>query len=86
MKYKLVCFDVDGTLIDNLEYSWSIFHNYFQVDQKRREKAKKAFYDGEITYLDTNGPSQTIAIIDIGNTQVAAVVTGEQHIEEGMSV
>ena len=52
MKYKLVCFDVDGTLIDNLEYSWKIFHDYFQVDQARREKAKKAFYNHKITYLE----------------------------------
>lgn len=52
MKYKLVCFDVDGTLIDNVEYSWKVFHDYFQVDQKRRERAKKAFYNGEISYLE----------------------------------
>jgi len=52
MKYKLVCFDVDGTLVDNLEYSWQIFHDYFQVDRVRRKKAKKAFYDGKISYLE----------------------------------
>lgn len=52
MKYKLVCFDVDGTLIDNVEYSWKVFHDFFEVDQKRREKAKKAFYNGEISYLE----------------------------------
>ncbi|MBL7054139.1 HAD-IB family phosphatase [Candidatus Woesearchaeota archaeon] len=52
MKHKLVCFDVDGTLIDNVEYSWSVFHDFFQVDPKRREKAKKAFYSNEISYLE----------------------------------
>lgn len=50
-KYKLVCFDVDGTLIDNVTFSWPIFHDYFQTDKHRREDAKKKFFDGEITYL-----------------------------------
>jgi len=52
MRYKLVCFDVDGTLIDNVEYSWKIFHDFFKVDQARRENAKRAFYNGEISYLE----------------------------------
>jgi HAD superfamily phosphoserine phosphatase-like hydrolase len=52
MKYRLVCFDVDGTLIDNLEYSWQIFHNFFKIDSKKRENAKKLFYTGKISYLE----------------------------------
>lgn len=50
-KYKLVCFDVDGTLIDNVKFSWQIFHDYFQADKHRREDAKNAFFSGKITYL-----------------------------------
>ena len=50
-KYKLVCFDVDGTLIDNVKFSWQIFHDYFQTDEHRREDARKKFFDGKITYL-----------------------------------
>ena len=49
-KYKLVCFDVDGTLIDNLTFSWQIFHDYFQTNRHKREDAKKKFFNGEITY------------------------------------
>ena len=49
-KYKLVCFDVDGTLIDNITFSWQIFHDYFQTDKHRREDARKKFLNGEITY------------------------------------
>ena len=49
--YKLVCFDVDGTLIDNVTFSWQIFHDYFQTDKHRREDAKNKFFNGEITYL-----------------------------------
>lgn len=50
-KYKLVCFDVDGTLIDNVTFSWQVFHDYFQTDRHKREDAKKKFFDGKITYL-----------------------------------
>jgi phosphoserine phosphatase len=50
-KYKLVCFDVDGTLIDNVTFSWQIFHDYFQTDNHRREDARKRFFNGEISYL-----------------------------------
>ena len=50
-KYKLVCFDVDGTLIDNVTFSWQAFHDYFQTDKHRREDARNAFFNGKITYL-----------------------------------
>lgn len=50
MRYRLICFDVDGTLIDNVEYSWEVFHDYFKVDMKRRENARKQFFDGKISY------------------------------------
>ena len=50
-EYKLVCFDVDGTLIDNVTFSWQIFHDYFQTDKHRREDAKNAFFSGKISYL-----------------------------------
>ena len=51
-KYKLVCFDVDGTLIDNVKFSWQIFHDYFQTDRHKREDAKRKFFDGHITYKE----------------------------------
>lgn len=51
-KYKLVCFDVDGTLIDNVTFSWQVFHDYFQTDRHRREDAKKRFFEGKISYLE----------------------------------
>lgn len=52
VKYKLICFDVDGTLVDNLTYSWNHFHEFFGVDMKRRQKAKKDYYDGSISYAE----------------------------------
>lgn len=50
-RYKLVCFDVDGTLIDNVKFSWQIFHDYFKIDKQRREQARNAFINGNISYL-----------------------------------
>jgi len=50
-KYKLVCFDVDGTLIDEVRFSWQVFHDYFQTDKKRREDARNKFLKGKISYL-----------------------------------
>jgi len=50
-KYKLVCFDVDGTLIDNVTFSWQVFHDYFRTDKHRRDDAKRKFFDGKITYM-----------------------------------
>jgi|SRR3989338_3794838 len=49
--YKMVCFDVDGTLVDNVTFSWQVFHDYFQTDRHRRNDAKNKFLSGEITYL-----------------------------------
>ena len=51
-KYKLVCFDVDGTLIDNVKFSWQIFHDYFQTDKHRRQDAMDKFFNGHITYKE----------------------------------
>ena len=51
-KYKLVCFDVDGTLIDNVTFSWQVFHDYFQTDKHRRADAQRKFFDGKITYRE----------------------------------
>ena len=50
-KYRLVCFDLDGTLIDNVTFSWQVFHDYFQTDRHRREDAKRKFFEGKITYI-----------------------------------
>ena len=51
-KYKLVCFDVDGTLIDDVTFSWQIFHDYFQADSHKREDARSKFFNGQITYKE----------------------------------
>ena len=52
MKYKLVCFDVDGTLVDNIEYSWQLFHDYFQTSLEKRGEARRKFFDNKISYKE----------------------------------
>ena len=51
-KFKLVCFDVDGTLIDNIKFSWQIFHDYFRTDKQTREDARNKFFNGHLTYKE----------------------------------
>ncbi len=46
-----MCFDVDGTLIDNVTFSWQVFHDYFQTDAHKREDARNAFFSGKISYM-----------------------------------
>ena len=52
MKYNLVCFDVDGTLVDNIIYSWQIFHDYFKTDPNKREFARQSFLNGKFSYIE----------------------------------
>jgi phosphoserine phosphatase len=51
-KYKLVCFDVDGTLVDNVKFSWQVFHDYFQTDKHKRDDARNRFMNGKMSYLE----------------------------------
>jgi len=52
MKYKLVCFDIDGTLIDNVVYSWELFHDYLKTDKQKRVEARNLFFKGKISYKE----------------------------------
>ncbi|MDA1197252.1 MAG: HAD family phosphatase [Nanoarchaeota archaeon] len=55
-RFKLVCFDVDGTLIDSVsndfEYSWELLHNHFTIDKDVCEAVKKKFFSGSISYQE----------------------------------
>ncbi len=41
MKYKLVCFDLDGTIVDDTIFIWQTIHNHLKTDKKRRIEATK---------------------------------------------
>jgi phosphoserine phosphatase len=51
-RYRLVCFDLDGTLIDDTVFIWDTLHDHFFTDRRARRLAKKRFFAGEITYRD----------------------------------
>ncbi|NIP40614.1 MAG: HAD-IB family phosphatase, partial [Candidatus Aenigmarchaeota archaeon] len=51
MKYKLVVFDVDGTLIDNIEFIWVTLHEFFDLQNSpERIRAKEEFLSKKIIY------------------------------------
>jgi phosphoserine phosphatase len=50
MEYPLVCFDLDGTLVDDTIYIWNTLHSSFKTDSDRRRKAYNDFFAGRITY------------------------------------
>lgn len=52
MKYRLVCFDLDGTILDDTEYIWYTLHRHFGVDMRQVRKWHRMFLEGRITYRE----------------------------------
>ena len=50
MKYKVVCFDLDGTVIDETIFIWQTIHDAITLDHKKRWKYEKQYYNKEISY------------------------------------
>ena len=50
MQHKMVCFDLDGTLIDNTIFVWQTLHDYFRTDKGKRKEAFDKAMSNEITY------------------------------------
>lgn len=49
-KYPVVCFDLDGTLIQGTVFIWKTLHDHFETDMSRRTQARKDFFGGRISY------------------------------------
>jgi phosphoserine phosphatase len=49
MRYKLVCFDLDGTIIDDTIFIWSTIHKALGTDKHEKRMIKK-YYEKKITY------------------------------------
>jgi HAD superfamily phosphoserine phosphatase-like hydrolase len=49
-RYRLVCFDLDGTLVDDTIYIWQTLHDHFGSDAARRRQAREDFFEGRIPY------------------------------------
>ena len=50
LQYPLVCFDLDGTLVDDTVYIWKTLHESFETDPEARERAYRDYFDGRISY------------------------------------
>ena len=50
VRFPLVCFDLDGTLVDDTIYIWSTFHERFGTDPELRRRAREDFFAGRISY------------------------------------
>jgi phosphoserine phosphatase len=50
LRFPLVCFDLDGTLVDDTVYIWSTLHEHFRTDATRRARARDDFFAGRISY------------------------------------
>ena len=55
MDRLLVCFDVDGTLIDDTVFIWQTLHDAIGTDPAEREHWSNAFWKKEITYAEWAG-------------------------------
>jgi len=49
---RLVCFDLDGTLIEKTVFIWSTLHEHFGSDPEKRKKAADDYHNGRISYAD----------------------------------
>ncbi|MBN1878812.1 HAD family phosphatase [bacterium] len=55
MKKLLICFDVDGTLIDDTIFIWQTLHDAIGTDPTERDRWSKAFWNKEISYAEWAG-------------------------------
>jgi len=51
-KYKLIAFDIDGTIIDNIASIWMKIHTHLEVDADKIKHHRKQFFDKKISYID----------------------------------
>jgi phosphoserine phosphatase len=49
---RLICFDVDGTLLDNTVFIWDTLHNHFATDPEKRQWAWNGYFSGRLSYRD----------------------------------
>lgn len=52
MKYRVACFDVDGTLIDDTVFIWNTLHDHFRVPAEIRRQAYDDYFAGRISYAE----------------------------------
>ena len=72
LRFPLVCFDLDGTLVDDTVYIWSTLHEHFRTDAARRARAREDFYAGRISY--TSWFQNDLELLDEAGARRATMV------------
>ncbi|MBD3313943.1 HAD-IB family phosphatase [Candidatus Woesearchaeota archaeon] len=49
-KFRLICFDLDGTIIDETVFIWQTIHDHVKTDKEKRQKAAEDFFSKRISY------------------------------------
>lgn len=52
LAFPLVCFDLDGTLVDDTIYIWKSLHEAFDTEPVARQQAYDDFFGGILSYRD----------------------------------
>jgi HAD superfamily phosphoserine phosphatase-like hydrolase len=52
LKYPLMCFDLDVTLVDDTVFIWKTLHDTLKSDQVLRKRARDDYFAGRITYKE----------------------------------
>lgn len=52
LKYPLICFDLDGTLVDDTIYIWKTLHETFQTNAAIRKASFDDYFANRITYQE----------------------------------
>jgi HAD superfamily phosphoserine phosphatase-like hydrolase len=50
LRFPLVCFDLDGTLVDDTIFIWKTLHERLRTDPVARRRAREDYYAGRISY------------------------------------
>ncbi len=50
MPYRLVCFDVDGTLVGRTTFVWETLHEQLGTDRAKRKQGWQDYFSGKISY------------------------------------
>jgi len=49
-RFPLICFDLDGTLVDDTIFIWKTLHERFATDAAARRRARADYFAGRIPY------------------------------------
>ena len=83
MVCKLVCFDCDGTLVDEVEFIWQFVHRSLGIDRGRILRATEDFRSGRITFAEWARHDVALWIGKGANRQVLTGIVGRLRLMNG---